>query len=61
MAYNTSTRTNIYQNREDFELSSLDQPNIFKKGYFIKTLDPPQNNPKEPRTVTVICTYKGCK
>jgi hypothetical protein len=60
MAYTTSTRTNILQNQIDFKLPE-NQPIIFKRGYFIKTLDPPQEDSTNPRTVTVTCTYKNCK
>jgi hypothetical protein len=60
MSYTTSTRTNQLQNSDDFKLSE-NQPNIFKKGYFIKELDKPQEDKNKPRTVTVTCTQKGCK
>lgn len=60
MSYSTSTRLNILQNREDFELS-LNQSLIFKKGLFIKILEPIKEDSTKPRTVTVKCTYKYCK
>ena len=60
MAYITSNRTNQFQNQIDFILPEK-QPLIFKKGLFIKTLDPPQEDPNNPRTVTISCTYKNCK
>lgn len=60
MSYTTSTRTNLLQNQENFTLSE-NQPLIFKRGLFIKTLDPIQEDPTKPRTVTVACTYKNCK
>ncbi|KAH6700620.1 hypothetical protein BKA61DRAFT_661685 [Leptodontidium sp. MPI-SDFR-AT-0119] len=59
MSYSTTTRTNITQNQEDFKLSD-NQPLIFKRGLFIKELDPIQQDPTQPRTVTVSCTYKNC-
>jgi hypothetical protein len=40
MSYTTTTRTNLLQNQIDFQLSE-NQPIIFKRGYFIKELDPP--------------------
>jgi hypothetical protein len=40
MSYTTSTRTNQLQNSDDFKLSE-NQPNIFKKEYFIKELNKP--------------------
>jgi hypothetical protein len=55
---------NRLQNSPDFELSIKDQPMIFKKGLFIKVLDPPPANPEDPksfRTVTVKCTQPGCR
>ncbi|KAH6711867.1 hypothetical protein BKA61DRAFT_578295 [Leptodontidium sp. MPI-SDFR-AT-0119] len=58
MSYSTTTRTNITQNQEDFKLSD-NQPLIFKRGLFIKELDPIQQDPTQPRTVTVSCTYKN--
>ena len=55
---------NRLQNSPDFELSTKDQPMIFKKGLFIKILDPPLANPEDPRsfrTVTIKCTQPGCR
>ena len=60
MSYNTTIKTNRFQNQKDFELP-LKQLAIFIKGLFIKTLDPPQEDLAQPRTVIVACTYKGCK
>ena len=60
MSYSTNTQTNITQNQEDFKLSN-NQPLIFKRGLFIKELDPIQQDPTQPRTVIVSCTYKNCK
>jgi hypothetical protein len=50
MSYTTSIRTNLLQNQSDFEIDLKTQSIIFRKGYFIKKLDPIQDNPKEPRT-----------
>ncbi len=60
MSYSTSIRTNILQNQEDFKLFN-NQPLIFKRGLFIKELNPIEQDPTQPRTVTVTCTYKNCK
>ncbi|PVH68542.1 hypothetical protein DL98DRAFT_578774 [Cadophora sp. DSE1049] len=59
MSYSTTTRTNIIQNQEDFKLSN-NEPLIFKRGLFIKELDPIQQDPTKPRIVTISCTYKNC-
>ena len=61
MAYNTSKSTNISQNQEDFKINLNTQPLIFKYNYFIKELNPIQEVPTEPRTVTITCTQKNCK
>jgi hypothetical protein len=61
MSYNTSTRTNITQNQEDFKIDLNNHPNIFKYGYFIKELDPIQEDITQPRTVTITCNQKNCK
>jgi hypothetical protein len=58
MSYSTTIRTNIQQNAQDFVLPTK-QPAIFSKGLFTKTLDPPQENPRDYRTVTITCTI--CK
>ena len=60
MSYFTTTRTNITQNQEDFKLSN-NQPLIFKRGLFIKELDPIQQDPTQPRIVIVSYTYKNYK
>lgn len=44
MSYSISTRTNILQNQEDFILPE-NQSLIFKRGLFIKTLNPIQEDP----------------
>ena len=62
MSYTTDIRTNLAQNQPDFQLPPIKQePIIFKRGYFIKELDPIQENPNLPRTIIVKCTYKNCK
>ena len=58
MSYSTTIRTNIQQNAQDFVLPTK-QPAIFSKGLFTKTLDPPQENPRDYRTITITCTI--CK
>ncbi len=41
MSYITDIRTNLAQNQPNFKLPSLkEEPIIFKRGYFIKELDP---------------------
>ncbi len=65
MSTKSTIALNIKQNREDFELDSLDlQPPIFRYGYLSKTLDPLKENLedlKNYRTVTIKCLFKGCK
>jgi hypothetical protein len=58
MSYTTNICTNIQQNAKDFTLLSK-QPAIFSKGLFTKTLNPPQENPREYCTITIKCTI--CK
>ena len=58
MSYSTNIRTNIQQNTQDFVLPTK-QPAIFSKGLFTKTLDLPQENPRDYRTVTITCAM--CK
>ena len=54
MSYTTDIRTNLAQIQLNFQLPSIEnEPIIFKRGYFIKELDPIQENPNLPRTVTV--------
>ena len=60
MSYSTTQRTNLVQNSPDYKLPDNQAP-IFRKGLFIKTLDPIQPDPTQPRTVTVKCTYKNYK
>ena len=61
---NTSIKLNIAQNYPDFELEPIEQqPLIFKKLLFSKTLDPPKENPElieNYRTVTIKCLYPNC-
>jgi len=58
------SKLNIIQNDPIFELESIEnQPPIFRKKLFIKTLDPPKENLEKPenyRTVTVKCLYPSC-
>ena len=62
MSYTTDICTNLAQNQPTFKLPPLEQePIIFKRGYFIKELDPIQEDPNKPRTTTIKCTYKNCK
>jgi len=58
MSYSTNIYTNIQQNAPDFILPSK-QLAIFIKGLFTKTLNPPQENLREYRTVIIKCTI--CK
>jgi hypothetical protein len=55
---------NRIQNAEDFQINLEDQPIIFKQGLFKKILEPPKDNPEDPknyRTVTIKCTQLGCR
>jgi len=65
MVNKTSVALNIAQNSPDFQLEDLESsPNIFKKGLFSKTLNPPKENPENLnnyRTVTIKCLCSGCK
>lgn len=60
----TSARTNLNQNREDFNIGPLEnQAPIFKYKLFERTLDPIKGDPSDPnniRTCTVKCLYRGC-
>ncbi|PVH67307.1 hypothetical protein DL98DRAFT_543220 [Cadophora sp. DSE1049] len=62
---NNISKLNIAQNHPDFKLEPIEnQPLIFKKELFPKTLDPPNSNPEKPenyRTVTIKCLYPNCK
>ena len=41
MAYTTNIHTNLAQNQPNFQLPLIEEePNIFKRGYFKKELDP---------------------
>ena len=61
MSFNSTKAYIISQNQEDFKIDLNTQPFIFKYNYFIKELDPIQEDLTEPRTVTIICTQKNCK
>ena len=60
MVYSTSKRTNIFQNSLNYKLP-LSKSNLFRKGYFEKTLNPPQEDLTKPRIVTVTCKFSGCQ
>ena len=61
---NTSIRLNRIQNHSDFELEPIEQqPIIFKKELFSKTLDSPKDNLdllENYRTIIVKCLYLNC-
>ena len=65
MSTKSTIALNIKQNKEDFELDSLDlQPLIFRYGYLFKTLNPFKENPKDIknyRTVIITCLFKNYK
>ncbi|PVH70899.1 hypothetical protein DL98DRAFT_521383, partial [Cadophora sp. DSE1049] len=52
---------NITQNHPNFELELIEeQPLIFKRKLYSKTLNPPKSEPEKPenyRTVTIKCLY----
>ena len=58
--YQTAINANKLQNNPNFEINSEDLPLIFKKGLYSKTLDPPQEEITQPRSVIVKCLYKNC-
>ena len=62
---NTISKLNIAQNSLNFELELIEnQPFIFKKKLFSKTLDFSNSDPEKPenyRTVTIKCFYPSCK
>ena len=58
--YTTSEKTNIFQNSQDYILP-LSKSNLFRKGYFIKILNPPNTDITKPRTVLVTCTQPNCQ
>jgi hypothetical protein len=62
MSSKTSIKTNLIQNREDFNIGPLDeQPPLFKFKYLEKILNAPQEDPEDIRTCTVKCIIKGCQ
>ena len=61
MSFNSTKAYILSQNQEDFKIDLNTQPFIFKYNYFIKELDPIQEDPTEPRTVTITCTQKNYK
>ena len=60
MPYTTSEKTNIFQNSLEYKLP-LSKSNLFRKGYFEKILNPPQEDSTKPRTVTITCKYPSCR
>jgi hypothetical protein len=61
MSQSTQILENIRQNRPDYILDPLDvQPPLFKFRYASKTLEKPQDNPEDYRTVTIKCLMQGC-
>ncbi len=60
-AQSTSIRLNIAQNYPGYKLEPIEQqPIIFEKGLFSKTLDPPKDNLElleNYRTVIINCLY----
>ena len=62
MSYITDICTNLAQNQLNFQLPTIkNKLIIFKRGYFIKELNPIQENPNLPRTIVVKYTYKNYK
>ncbi|XMA13716.1 hypothetical protein WAI453_006507 [Rhynchosporium graminicola] len=58
--YVTNIALNLTQNEPDYKIDTDKIPIIFKKGLFSKTLEPPNEDPTEPRLVTIKCLDKGC-
>ena len=62
MSQSTSIKTNLAQNKDDFELKLIkEQASLFKFGYLKKILNPPQEDPEETRMCTVKCLVRGYK
>jgi hypothetical protein len=54
MSLKTSVKTNLIQNREDFDLGPLDeQLPLFKFKYLKKVFNAPQEDLKDIRTCTI--------
>ena len=56
-----SIQLNRAQNTPDFILNLEGDSTLFKKSLLSKTLEPPQINLDNPRTVIVKCLQKGCR
>ena len=65
MSQRNSIKLNLEQNQPNFELESLEEsPLIFREKLFSKTLDPPKENPEDPknfRLITIKCLFIGCR
>ena len=65
MSQQSSIKLNLEQNQPTFELEPLERALLlFKEKLLSKTLDPPKENPEDPknyRTVTIKCLFKGCR
>ena len=62
MSQSTKSQYNRYQNDPDFRLEPIkNQTPLFKNQLLLKTLNPIQEDPNNPRTCTVQCLVKGCK
>ncbi|XMA10254.1 hypothetical protein WAI453_003045 [Rhynchosporium graminicola] len=57
--YQIAISINRAQNASSFQINTEKEPIIFAKDLFSKTLDPPREDPTEPRLVTIECLYKG--
>jgi hypothetical protein len=62
MSQSTKSQYNRYQNDPDFRLEPIkNQTPLFKNQLLLKTLNPIQEDPNNPRTCTVQCLVKGYK
>ena len=62
MSQQSSIKTNLTQNRDDFILEPLkEQPPLFRFKYLERILDPPQEDPKDIRTCTIKYLVRGYK
>jgi hypothetical protein len=60
MSQQSSIKTNLTQNRDDFELEPLEeQPPLFRLKYLERILDPLQEDPEDTRTCTIKCLVRG--
>ena len=64
MAYKTSGRINLHQNRLEFQLDPINQQSsVFQYKLFEKMLDPIKGDPLDPnnqRIYTIKYFYQGC-